>query len=260
MCSDYAKKWRFRFGIKKTHCMVVCGQTLTSEPVWYLNGAVINNTDCLEILGVHFNANGDASTHVGVRSDKCRRSFYSLRDVGMAYPGCASEVKTYLWNTMCQPVLLYGLESIHVSDKYSRQLETCQANLVKQCMGFSSRSRSTSLLHAINIRKVNECIKYGSASLLHRIFCIDSPVRDLCSHFLAQYLSCGELIRGTLVDRLVSFGLSPTRCAYNKVRKVYNCDSDSGVVDSIRGLLMHENFIKPYSEEHVLATLLTRSF
>ena len=95
---------------------------------------------------------------------------------------------------------------------------------------------------------------------MFRIFCIDSPVRDLCCYFLSHYLSSGELIRGTLVDRLVSFGFSPTRCAFSKIRNVRNCDSDSGMIDSIRGLLMHENFIKPYSEEHVLATLLTRSF
>ena len=33
-----------------------------------------------------------------------------------------------------------------------------------------------------------------------------------------------------------------------------------GVVDSLRYLICNENFIKPYSEEHVLATLLTRAF
>ena len=35
---------------------------------------------------------------------------------------------------------------------------------------------------------------------------------------------------------------------------------DNGHVDSIRNLINHENFIKPYSDEHTLVHLLTKSF
>ena len=48
-------------------------------------------------------------------------------------------------------------------------------------------------------------------------------------------------------------------CAFVKYKKptfVREC----GVTDSLRTLLMHENFIKPYSEEQTLASLLTRAF
>ena len=38
---------------------------------------------------------------------------------------------------------------------------------------------------------------------------------------------------------------------------VYNY-GDNGVVDSIKVLIMHEHFIKPYSEELMLTRLLTR--
>ena len=33
-----------------------------------------------------------------------------------------------------------------------------------------------------------------------------------------------------------------------------------GIVDSLRQLVYHENFVKPYSEEHILATLLVKAF
>ena len=36
--------------------------------------------------------------------------------------------------------------------------------------------------------------------------------------------------------------------------------SKCGIVDSLKNLIMTENFIKPYSEEHILATLLVRAF
>ena len=102
-------------------------------------------------------------------------------------------------------------------------------------------------------------IKESSASLLKRIISTPSSVRDLNIHFLSMYIAKDKLIPGTLVHRLVSCGLSPTYCAFNNIRKQTWCNS-SGIVDSLRSLIMHTNFIKPYSEQHVLSSLLIRSF
>ena len=41
---------------------------------------------------------------------------------------------------------------------------------------------------------------------------------------------------------------------------VENAQTETGVVDTLRSLLMHEHFIKPYSEEHIMAALLLRAF
>ena len=35
---------------------------------------------------------------------------------------------------------------------------------------------------------------------------------------------------------------------------------ESGTIDALKFLLMSENFIKPYFEEHILSYLLLRSF
>ncbi len=105
---------------------------------------------------------------------------------------------------------------------------------------------------------VHDKLKADSASLLRRIFAVSSPVRDLTSHFLSLYICKGILYQGTLVQRIVSYGLSPTGCIFKK-----HCVSSKpkcGIVDSLRNVLMHEHFIKPYSEEHLFASLLTRAF
>ena len=47
---------------------------------------------------------------------------------------------------------------------------------------------------------------------------------------------------------------------FNKPVARKMCHPQDGVVDSLSYLVMQENFIKPYSEEHVLATLLLRAF
>ena len=256
ICCSYASKWRFKFGISKTKCMVVSGDCFVQQPRWFLNNLAIDNVDNLEILGVHFDSNN--AQHVNVRSEKCRKSFYSLRDAGMAFPGCHTDVKTYLWKTMCQPVLLYGCETIHLSTSDVQKLETLQGNLLKQSIGLSHRSKSSSLMRALNITSVKDKIKLNSASLLRRIYAVDSPVRDLTNHFLSLYICKGLLYPGTLVHRIVSFGLSPIDCIFNK--QYLPPKPPCGIVDSLQMLLMHNHFLKPYSDEHVLSSLLTRAF
>ena len=256
ICAAYAQRWRLKFGIKKTKCMIISGDSLIQEPVWYLNGVQIDNVNSLEILGVKFDSSN--SSHVEHRSEQCRRSFYSLRDVGMSFPGCSPDVKSYLWNTICQPVLLYGINTLSVPKKSIQRMETVQGNLIKQSLGLSKRSRSSWLLQALGIEKVEDKIIYNTASLLRRIFTIDSPIKDLTSHFLSLYITHGMTTPGTIIDRVVKSGLSPTNCIFNNlhVPKQASC----GVVDSLRMLLMQENFIKPYSEQHILVSLLTRAF
>ena len=72
-CTEYVKLWRFNFGLKKTKCIVSCGQKLLEEPRWYLDGNVTENVPSLEILGINFGAADEV--HVNSRIDKCRRSF-----------------------------------------------------------------------------------------------------------------------------------------------------------------------------------------
>jgi hypothetical protein len=91
-CTDYALSWRFKVGFEKTKCMVISGKRLSTEPMGYLNSHRLENVNSLEILGV---VSEDCPSvfqtgSVDKRTDKYR-SFYSLRDIGMFYPGLASE-------------------------------------------------------------------------------------------------------------------------------------------------------------------------
>jgi len=257
ICTDYADKWRFRFGINKTKCLVIAGNQLADVPKWNLKGQPIVNVDSLEILGVHYDSKNVA--HVDNRIAKCKRVYHSLKNVGLSYPGCDANVKAYLWNSICQPVLLHGMDSVYLPHRVMEQLESTQGTLIKQCLGLSKRSRSSNVLQALHIRKVQEKIKQSTASLLKHSFIVQSPMKDLTSYFLSLYICKGVLIPGTLVERAVSFGLSPIRCLFNDY-KMSAFSNNCGIVDSIRALIMHENFIKPYSEQHVLTSLLTKSF
>ena len=106
---------------------------------------------------------------------------------------------------------------------------------------------------------MEEKLRQSVASLLKRIFMVESSAQELTHYFMSLYISSGTLIPGTLVDRAVSLGLSPVRSAFVRYKRP-SSSQNCGIVDSLRTLIMHEHFIKPYSEQHILTSLLTRSF
>ena len=58
------------------------------------------------------------------------RSYYSLRNFGFSYPGVNSDVKAYLWKSVCPPTLSYGCETINMNKSNIKNLETCQGNII----------------------------------------------------------------------------------------------------------------------------------
>ena len=72
-------------------------------------------------------------------------------------------------------------------------------------------------------------------------------------------VSNGTVIPGTLVDRMLQCGFSAVKSAFKFNQRVEKAQTESGVADTLRTLLMHEHFIKPYSEKHVMTALLLRA-
>ena len=93
MCTMYSDRWRFKYGIDKSKCMIIGKSPFTCEPEWRLNDVSLRNVDTIEILGNVFNSKGNNTSHVDNRLNKCRQSFYSLNSLGMSYPGAAPEVQ-----------------------------------------------------------------------------------------------------------------------------------------------------------------------
>ena len=60
---------------------------------------------------------------------------------------------------------------------------------------------------------------------------------------------------GTLLDRVVSMGESPSKRVFNYQHVPESSATNDGLVDSIRQLLFTDNFTKPYSHEHLLVNL-----
>ena len=108
---------------------------------------------------------------------------------------------------------------------------------------------------------VTETVTSKTISLFRRFFRVDSPLSKFYSYMLATYILHGSETKGSILDRIIRLGLSPMQLVSDISPSVLESrPQEDGVVDSLRYLTAHENFIKPWSEEHVLSVILTRCF
>ena len=138
-CHLYSKQWLFRYGIKKTKCMVI-GRCPFREPSWSLNGHPIENVDALEVLGVTFTPSRDFGQHTQKRQQSCRKAFYSLDSARILSPSLQPDLKAHLWRTAPQAALLYGCEAVPVTRRDIKSMESLQGTLVKQSLRVGKRS------------------------------------------------------------------------------------------------------------------------
>jgi len=261
-CQIYAETWRFKFSPAKSKCMVAGKNPWQSHPTWSLYGHHMESATSLDILGVVYSRDGSCQPHITKRTQNCRKAFYSLSDIGLSYPGLAPDVKAYLWRTVCSPSLLYGCDALYIPETAAKSMESSQGSLVKQSVGVGKRSHHNALLKALGISTVSESLRKQTLAIYNRIMCYDSPARDLTVYLIGQYMSTHRIVPGTIVSRVLNLNVSVLTCAFTKYNNK-SCsvpDGADGLVDSLRSLLRHEHFLKPYSDEHTLIRLLTRAF
>jgi len=72
---------------------------------------------------------------------------------------------------------------------------------------------------------------------------------------MSLYAINGNLIPDTRVSRIVQSGCSLIDCLFNKTYEEA-VSPECGGVDILKTFIMHENIIKLYSKEHILASLV----
>ena len=259
VCDSYAKTWRIRFNPVKTKCTVIGKSNLKRSPTWKLDGAIIPLSEDITILGVNLSQDMKATAHIKNRVRACNQSVFKFTTAGLSYPGLSCVVKNHIWNTINCPVLTYGLETLQISKTELNELKSTQGSIIKRGLGLSKRSHYHCVLQACNISPIENVIRDNAARLFHNIFQSNTPTKELQSILLAKYLINGTAEKGTLLDRVVKAGYDPLELTIMKPRSNHHHIED-GLVDSLKQLIYHENYQKPWSQEHILATLLTRAF
>ena len=244
--------------------MIVGKNPFHDFPIWKLGDQHIDIEDHLEILGTTFSSSMSYHSHVEKHCQVSRRTMCGLASIGCCYPGLSTEVKIHLWKTIGLPSLLYGMENLELRVKELREPEKLQSSIIKRTTGFPLRCHHTHLLNAVNVQKTNFYIQNCLLSLWNRMFLVNSPARRLSEKLLSTYLSKKLVIPGTIIHRMKNTGVSLVKGLFSRiyipVPQVGNDNVNDGIVDSLRYLISHENFIQPYSNEHILGVLLAKAF
>jgi len=258
-CEEYARKWRFNYGIKKSKCMTMQSNTFINQPSWYLGNCELENVDQLEILGVTYTYDSSAKAHINNRIRKCSAAYYSMAGVGISYPGLSSQAKSHMWKTACLPSLIYGLDTLATNKKDMQIVSSTQGSLIKRSMGLSRTHHHSHLLQALNIRDTADAIKSQSINSFYNIMNSDTPAKELQLSLLVKYVVSGKTVTGSIIDSLVKYGVSPIKAALYKPTTKCRQPQD-GVIDSLRQIVYSENYVKRWSYELLLTSLLTKSF
>ena len=165
ICYQYAQMWRMRFNPLKTSIVCVGKQPHIKPPVWTLGNSQVGLSEEALVLGVTFNSTLSSNKHVKNRMRKCQQSMFAMTTMGLSYPGLNSDVKAFLWNSIGCPILLYGMESISISEKDLKSLKTTQGNIIKRIVGIKKRSHHSNLLKALKIPLVEDVIIKNSLCL-----------------------------------------------------------------------------------------------
>ena len=134
-----------RFNPGKTNIVCIGKQAYTSPPVRTIGDSEVGLSDEAPILGVTFTSDSSSERHVKNRVRKCQQSMFGMASIGLSYPGLSSEVKAFLWNSIGNPILLYGMESIGITKNELNILKTTQGNIIKRVMGINKRSHHSKL-------------------------------------------------------------------------------------------------------------------
>lgn len=260
ICVAYAELYRFKFGHKKSKCIIFGKNILSKVPTWKLCQQNISIEDEVEILGVTFDSKLLYNRHVQSRINSCRQRVYGLATVGMTYPGLSSEAKSYIWKSLGAPIMCYGIDSIPLSSSNARKLKSAQGTILKRVMGINNRSHHSRLLEAMCVPQITETIKVNTQALYHRIFKCECPAKELQTRFLADYLRGNKLTKNSLLQQVILTGASPIESVFTKPRRAAFNDFKDGFTDSLQYMILHDNYIKPHSNEHQLVALLLKAF
>ena len=239
--NNYVTEHGLSFNATKSNCITFGKCYLQPNPVWSVNNCNINNVDQLDYLGAILGNNTD--DHVNSRISKCRRAFYSLQGAGMCNNGAIPDVISHLWQTALQPILTYAGECFSLKPSNISELDKIQSKLIKSSLGLSKYMRTSPLLSAMGVRKLNclfqsqslklyNCIMSGKSRITR--FYIDS----LRSSDTNVCYSLPQRVRMTCLNHKLSFVKVTTDRSYCKsVCKKLKTILTDGITDSCKMLL-----------------------
>jgi hypothetical protein len=176
--NEYITSHRLRFNPKKTNCLIFGKHQFIHEPLWTLNEENLISTESIKYLGVTLSNKVNGEQHVISRVAACRQAFYGLQGSGIYKFLQDARSISHLYRAALQPILTYGIHTVHLSNSNCKTLDRCQGNMIKSAVGINTNSRTTALLAAMKILRITQARDIQTLNLVKRIFQFPSGARQ----------------------------------------------------------------------------------
>jgi hypothetical protein len=255
--NSYVSSHGLSFNATKSNTIIFGKCHLQPSPTWSVNDCIIHTLNEVDYLGAVLSNTSEC--HVSRRIRKCRQAFYSLQGAGMCDNGVEPNVISHLWQTALQSILLYSEECFNLSKTSKDDLEKIQSKLIKSSLGLSKFSKSSPLLSALGVRKIDCLITCQSLQLFNSIMLSKTRTCSLYKILMRKdmYIGLVGRVHDLCVKNSVSFiKVSMDKRYCKKVCKNLKCiTTGDGLIDSYRTLLADYN---PGNKE--MLKLLLRAF
>ena len=241
------------FNPTKTKCLSLGKCPFQVQPSWKLDGNSLNTVDSLTYLGVII-SNKQSHDHTTSRMSACNRAFYGLLPAGVTTLHMDYTTKTALWNSVCQPTLMYGCATMELSSTRIKEIETVQSKLIKRSLQLSKLCRSTKLLQAMDIPKIKTVLEKQTLTLFRSMVMSKSSANNFYLMLISDPRAHGHSLfhRATTIVKKHKLTLCDILVSQRYKAKIKPKPQECGVTDTIRTLLMNFNGFN----KHVLNMLL----
>jgi len=172
MCNEYSKKWLMKFNVNKSMVMNVGYKVLNNEQIKIkIDNVLLPVVNECKYLGLKIREDNEDDNFLMEKFRNIQKCAYSLNSYGLKPIGVNPEIKSFIYNTYCQPVGNYGLGILNLKKKTINQANIIQNNLIRYMMDIPYKSHITNLNKVLKIIDVETLIDLNKCTiikLLHR--------------------------------------------------------------------------------------------
>ena len=191
VADKYITDHGLRFNPSKTECTIFDKCHLDPPPEWRLGGTHLLQTNSVNYLGVTL-SHWKPHEHVDKRIIACRRAYFALQGAGVNNAVADVDALSYIWNAAIRHILTYGINCINILAGDLEKIEKIQSRLLKAGMGIHKFCRSSPILKALNVSKIDNVIETSSLKVISAIFSNSSRAKIFYCYLLKKH-RCDKL-------------------------------------------------------------------
>ncbi|RNA01555.1 RNA-directed DNA polymerase from mobile element jockey-like [Brachionus plicatilis] len=159
IAETYGEKNDISYNPEKTVFMIFNKKTqrpaeVLRKDIWQdnvkLNGIDIKQVKQMKYLGVEITDDNKHIEHLEKRKKSAMAALLKLKSLGLTGPNLHPVMKGHLYKTYVRPVLLYGIESLYLTQRDTLKL--------KRIEGIPTKCKTTNLMHALKIEPTIEYV------------------------------------------------------------------------------------------------------